>query len=228
MDYSTSSYHTILSGSRKNTAAITWAGIFLSLFSISIINLVVAAMFGTQQNNLQKLTNELCIFGMVAFLLFYIIPREGRTPASIGLHNKHWGTSLLWALLLVVIGFALILCCIELSKFLGWRFGESTAFAKLSPLTVTLITLRAGIAEEVFMRGYVLERLTDITGKKWVAFLISTLVFGVLHYSQGYAGILIATMAGAMFSLFYFWKKDLKANIIAHFLIDFVPNVLVS
>lgn len=25
----------------------------------------------------------------------------------------------------------------------------------------------------------------------------------------------------------YIWKRDLKANIIAHFIVDFVPNVLI-
>ena len=119
-----------------------------------------------------------------------------------------------------------MLACVEFSKFVGWKFGESKSFDLLSKPVITLITIRAGVAEEIFMRGYLLERFTSITGKKWVAFLMSTIPFGLLHYPQGYAGILISTVAGGIFALFYFWKKDLKSNIIAHFLIDFIPNVL--
>jgi uncharacterized protein len=73
-----------------------------------------------------------------------------------------------------------------------------------------------------------LERLSAITGKKWIAFLLSTIPFGLLHFHQGYTGILIATVAGGIFALFYFWKKDLKSNIIAHFLIDYIPNVILG
>ena len=222
------SYSAVNEAQQKNISGITWIGILISMFSINAINLVFASIYGGQLNNLQKVSKELLILGVVGFLLFYIIPKEKLTLSSIGLHNRHWGKSLLWALLLVIAGFALVLGCIEISKLFGWKFGESTAFNKLSPLTVTLVTIRAGVAEEIFMRGYLLERLTTITGKKWMAFLLSTIPFGLLHYTQGYAGILIATVAGGMFALFYFWKKDLKANIIAHFLIDFIPNIFMA
>lgn len=206
----------------------TWIGIFLSMFSITAINLVFKSIFGNQLNDGQMLIKELLIFGMVGFLLFYIIPKEKLDLSSIGLHNRHWGRSLLLAVGIFVVCIAALLGCIEISKLFGWKFGESKAFDLLSKPIIAFITLRAGVAEEVFMRGFLLERFTTITGKKWMAFLLSTIPFGLLHYPQGYAGILIATVAGGILALFYFWKKDLKANIIAHFLIDFIPNVLMG
>lgn len=206
----------------------TWIGIFLSMFSITAINLVFKSIFGNQLNDGQMLIKELLIFGMVGFLLFYIIPKEKLDLSSIGLHNRHWGRSLLLAVGIFVVCIAALLACLEISKLLGWKFGESKAFDLLSKPIIAFITLRAGVAEEVFMRGFLLERFTTITGKKWMAFLLSTIPFGLLHYPQGYAGILIATVAGGILALFYFWKKDLKANIIAHFLIDFIPNVLMG
>ncbi len=213
-------------GQNQKVNYFTWFGLIISQFGISTINEIFYAIYGSPLNNGQMIVKELLILGLVALLLFYIIKKENLTIASIGLHFTNWRQTLIWVPILVLVGFALMLGCIEISKLFGWKFGESTAFDKLSKLTITLITLRAGIAEEVFMRGFVLERVTAISGKKWIAFFISTLLFGLLHYSQGYAGILIATAAGAMFALFYFWKRDLKTNIIAHFLIDFIPNVL--
>lgn len=204
----------------------TWVGIFLSMFSITAINLVFKSIFGNQLTNGQMMTRELLIFGMVVFLLFYIIPKEKLNLSSIGLHNRHWGRSLLLTVGIFVVCFAALLAGLEISKLLGWKFGESKSFDLLSKPVIAFITLRAGVAEEVFMRGFLLERFTTITGKKWMAFLLSTIPFGLLHYTQGYAGILIATVGGCVLTLFYFWKKDLKANIIAHFLIDFIPNVL--
>jgi uncharacterized protein len=206
----------------------TWMGIFLSMFSITAINLAFKSIFGDQLNDGQMLTKEILIFGMVGFLLFYIIPKEKLDLSSIGLHNRHWGHSLLLAAGIFVVCIAALLGCLEICKLLGWKFGESKSFDLLSKPVIAFITLRAGVAEEVFMRGFLLERLTTITGKKWMAFLLSTIPFGLLHYPQGYAGILIATVAGAILSVFYFWKRDLKANIIAHFLVDFIPNVLLN
>ena len=210
----------------STTNKFTWFGIFISLFSITALSLVFKSLFGAQLTNAQMVSKELIILGVVGYLIWYILPRENQKLASIGLHNRHWGKSLLWALLITIVCIAAALGCIEICKLLGWRIGESKAFDNLSLPVIALVTMRAGIAEEVFTRGYLLERLTVITGKKGLAFLLSTIPFGLLHYSQGYAGILIATVLGGIFALFYFWKKDLKANIIAHFLVDFIPNVL--
>jgi len=210
----------------NSTNSYTWIGIFISLFSITIINLIFKSLYGDQLVDGQMLTREVLIFGMVGLLLFYIIPREKLTLDSIGLHNRDWKKSLMLAAVVFVVCIAAMLICVEFSKLVGWKFGESKSFDLLSKPVIAFITIRAGVAEEIFMRGFLLERFTAITGKKWMAFLLSTIPFGLLHYPQGYAGILISTVAGGLFALFYFWKKDLKSNIIAHFLIDFIPNVL--
>jgi membrane protease YdiL (CAAX protease family) len=82
------------------------------------------------------------------------------------------------------------------------------------------------VAEEVFMRGYLLERLTTLTRSPWAAVTLSLIPFALLHYpGQGWAGVLISFFAGGVLTWFYLWKRDLKANIIAHFLVDFIPNV---
>jgi len=210
----------------NSTISYTWIGIFISLFSITIINLIFKSLYGDQLVDGQMITREVLIFGMVGLLLFYIIPKEKLTLDSIGLHNRDWKKSLMLAAVVFVVCIAAMLVCVEFSKLVGWKFGESKSFDLLSKPVIAFITIRAGVAEEIFMRGFLLERFTAITGKKWMAFLLSTIPFGLLHYPQGYAGILISTVAGGLFALFYFWKKDLKSNIIAHFLIDFIPNVL--
>ncbi|MBL7818033.1 MAG: CPBP family intramembrane metalloprotease [Saprospiraceae bacterium] len=210
------------------TNRYTWIGLLLSMFGITAINETFKYTFGSQLTNGQMMAKESLIFGLVGFLLFYIIPKEKLTLESIGLHNRHWGRSLIWVVIIFIVSIAAILGCLEICKLLGWQFGESKSFDLLSKPVIAFVTLRAGVAEEVFMRGFLLERLTVITGKKWMAFMLSTIPFGLLHYPQGYAGILIATVAGGVLALFYFWKKDLKANIIAHFLVDFIPNVLLT
>ena len=86
--------------------------------------------------------------------------------------------------------------------------------------------LRAGIVEESFYRGYAIERLTALTGSRSIAVALPLVVFALFHYRQGAGGILAAFILGAILSGLYVWKRDLIANIVAHFLIDFIPNVL--
>lgn len=206
----------------------TWLGIVVSIIGITSINLIFKSLFGGQLNDWQMVIREVVTLSLVAALLFYILPKEGADFESIGLHGRHWLKSLLWVIPLIMVSVLGILGCLEIAKLIGWKFGESTSFDLLSKPVIALITVRAGIAEEIFTRGFLLERFTSITGKKWKAFLLSTIPFGLLHYQQGYAGILVAIVAGAILALFYFWKRDLKTNIIAHFLIDFVPNVFLN
>jgi capsular polysaccharide biosynthesis protein len=40
------------------------------------------------------------------------------------------------------------------------------------------------------------------------------------------ANIVIALVLGAILAVFYIWRRDLKANMFGHFLVDFVGNVL--
>lgn len=206
----------------------TFVGLFISLFGITFINLIFKHFMGNQLNDGQMMARELLIFGLVGFLCFFIIPKEKLQLISIGLHHKHWGKSILWAIGLALFLLVALFACIELCKAFGLTFVSQNSWARLSKPVVAFITLRAGVAEEVFCRGYLLERLTSITGKKWLALCLSVIPFGLLHYSQGPAGIITTMVGGLILSLFYFWKKDLKANIIAHFLVDFIPNILLN
>jgi membrane protease YdiL (CAAX protease family) len=51
-------------------------------------------------------------------------------------------------------------------------------------------------------------------------------IFAVAHWTGGAANILIALVLGAILAGFYLWRRDLVANMIGHFLVDFVGNVL--
>jgi len=55
---------------------------------------------------------------------------------------------------------------------------------------------------------------------------VTLLAFGLFHFWLGAAGVVLALVLGAVFTAFYMWKRDLIAVMFAHFLVDFVPNVL--
>ncbi|MBX2929783.1 MAG: CPBP family intramembrane metalloprotease [Saprospiraceae bacterium] len=211
------------------TRPITWLGLFISYSTITAVNWIFKSQYGAMLNNSQVIAKELIILTLVGVLFLLIAKGEKLGLDSIGLNFTGWGKSILLAFGIMVCTLAAILVGIFISQQLGWSFGESKAFDALSLWTITLVVIRAGVAEEVFMRGYLLERLTTISGSKWIAGALSLIPFALFHYQgQGWAGVLISFNAGLVLTIFYFWKRDLKANIIAHFLIDFIPNVVVE
>jgi membrane protease YdiL (CAAX protease family) len=207
----------------------TYLGIFLSYTTISGVNWLFKTYYSGYLNNTQVVAKESIILGLVGVVCWVIIPKENQKLESIGLHTRHWGKSLVLALGILVASLAAIAAAVLLSQQLGWSFGESKAFDKLSLWTVTLVVIRAGVAEEVFMRGFLLERLKSISGSTTVAVVLSLIPFALLHYAgQGWAGVLVSFAAGGVLTWFYLWKRDLKANIIAHFAVDFIPNVVLQ
>jgi membrane protease YdiL (CAAX protease family) len=108
---------------------------------------------------------------------------------------------------------------------MGVHYGEGQSISRALGVT-TLAVVRAGISEEVLYRGYAIERLQAITGSKWVAAGVSLVLFAGFHFRQGWAGMLLALVLGAVLTAFYLWKRDLLANMVGHFLVDFIPNVL--
>ena len=75
-----------------------------------------------------------------------------------------------------------------------------------------------GMVEEVLYRGYAIERLAVLTGKRWVAASVSAGIFGLAHIPLwGVAFSLGADLPfGIVMTIFYLWRRDLVANMMAH------------
>ena len=99
-------------------------------------------------------------------------------------------------------------------------------WAKLPVWLVTLIVVRAGVLEELFYRGYAIERLQALGLNRYWAGTIPLVIFSVGHWTGGWANMVIALVLGAALTFFYLWRRDLVANMIGHFMVDFIANVL--
>jgi membrane protease YdiL (CAAX protease family) len=171
------------------------------------------------------LIRELAILALTAVLL-WLVRRGERLPlSSIGIRTGRIVKSLAWGVGLAIACFAAVVACLALYSALGVHYGEGSSIARSLPVTFLAVT-RAGISEEIFYRGYAIERLQSLTGSKWLAAAISLAAFAGFHFRQGVAGIVLAAVLGAIITGFYLWKRDLVAAIFGHFLVDFIPNVL--
>ena len=160
-----------------------------------------------------------------AIVLLILVRRGERLPfTSVGLGTSTWWKSILWGL---VIAVASAIVGGVLAALTGYGHGPgSAAFEKLPLWLITLIVFRAGVVEELFYRGYAIERLQALGLNRYWAAAIPLVIFGLGHWTGGAANIVIALALGAILAGFYLWRRDLIANMIGHFAVDFVANVL--
>lgn len=203
------------------------SGLLISLFSLAFFATFYRDWFGITMSSV--LIRETLIFVCVAILIWIIYTQEKLTLDSIGFHTRSVKKSILFGLLFLVFSIAGIALCLAIMQPLGWKVGggDANAYENIPLWVFFIVVVRAGIAEEVFYRGYAIERLQALTGSKWIAVAIPLIIFSIGHFRQGPGGILISFVAGGILSATYLWKRDLLANMIAHFLIDFIPNILV-
>ena len=74
---------------------------------------------------------------------------------------------------------------------------------------ITAIVFRAGVVEELFYRGYAIERLQMIGLGRFWSVAISLVIFSLGHWSGGAANILIAFAAGLILTGFYLFRSDI-------------------
>ena len=66
-----------------------------------------------------------------------------------------------------------------------------------------LALLANSFAEEIVMRGYMIDRLEQLFGKSWLEILISSLLFGSYHIYQGLLGAGGAVFIGMVFGTWF-------------------------
>jgi membrane protease YdiL (CAAX protease family) len=201
----------------------TWLGLSLSLFSMMIIRQAFRAITPELGTTL-TLAREGCMFAS-AGLLIWLVRRKERLPLrSIGIGTSPVWKSLAWG---VVITVACIVPAALIAKVTGYGHGAaSQAFAKLPIWILFIVVLRAGVVEELFYRGYAIERLQALGFGRIASWTIPLVIFSAGHWTGGAVNIVMALVLGAILTAFYQWRRDLVSNMFGHFLVDFVANVL--
>ena len=207
------------------TSRWTAAGLLIALFGIPAITMLHRALASDPTASASIVIREVGILLLTGVLLWIVIKGEKRPLSSISLRTDRISRSLGWGVGLAVVCLGAAVACLAAYSAMGVHYGEGQSISRALGVT-TLAVVRAGISEEVFYRGFAIERLQSITGSKWIAAGISLVLFAGFHFRQGWAGMLLALVLGAVLTAFYLWKRDLLANMVGHFLVDFIPNVL--
>ena len=152
-------------------------------------------------------------------LLFYWIPKvEHRKLDSIGFRKFRW--RYIWISIVTYIVYFLLSAGVE--------FGlKSVGLQGLRDLSPTLkgygfpllfgLFLTGTFVEEIFYRGYIIERMTELTGRRWLAGTISWLTFTLVHIRFfGLGPTLEVAVIAAVLVLLYTRTKSIWPAIIVH------------
>ncbi len=165
--------------------------------------------------NTHLVIRELGIFAIAGILILIIFKGEGKGLDSVGLYNGSWLKSVWLALLIIVVSIGTLLLTLAVFGYLGISFGDGAASKKYDDISLwvmTLIVLRAGIVEELFYRGYIIERLEKLSRSWVVTILLPSIIFGLFHYKQGIGGIIISFLIGMIMAIAYWKKKRFKSQ----------------
>jgi hypothetical protein len=84
-------------------------------------------------------------------------------------------------------------------------------------------SLTAGIVEEFIFRGYIQPRLERILKNSTAAIIISSLLFGLLHYKYGTViNVIGPFFIGLVFAVYYWKYRNIKMIIFCHFVWDMI------
>ena len=150
---------------------------------------------------------------------------------------RAWYASLGWLsiALAVAVGFVVIVVPI-LVLFLARSQEDVTAIGDIQALIPrntaevrlgALLSLNAGIVEELVFRLAVPALLYGAFGSALFALITSALLFGALHSYQGAAGVAGTTVVGAFLLLLYVATGSIFVPILVHVLIDLRSFVLI-
>ena len=83
--------------------------------------------------------------------------------------------------------------------------------------------LTAGITEEFIFRGYLLPRFVVFFKNPYIAIIVSSVLFGLLHLGYGTLSQVVGPLIIGLVLGYYYWKfRNIAIVIIAHFLWDFI------
>jgi membrane protease YdiL (CAAX protease family) len=158
-------------------------------------------------------------FGVPALVIWIVIRWERLPVSSIGL-RRPTAMTLANAVLLFASLQALPLITTPLLDLLGTG-GVEAGLQKLARLPLwfrVVVGLTGGVIEELLYRGYLVERLASATGRRWLGATLAAVVFGLAHSSAWGIGFALGADLpfGIVMTLFYLWRRDLIANMLAH------------
>jgi len=189
---------------------------------------VSAGQLGDDASVLPVYFSSMVLIWAIGALSLWAGWASGITPATMGLIVPDAVAAIAWigVIVLAALGIAL------LGRRLGWR--ESPMLEWLLPVSgreravFVLLSISAGVGEEMAYRGFLIPALTEASGSRALAVVVSSLAFGMMHSYQQTTGALRATVLGALLAVPLLTTGSVVPSMAAHALFDVVAGLLLA
>lgn len=172
------------------------------------------------------------IFVGTPLLWYALVNRRGikQMLHSIKLKSEGIDTAFLWGILaaigmffiVMIIGYVLLALGVEQEGLSN----IDTLARNLSLGSMFLIIVVQSISEEIFFRGFLLEKLEPVTGPS-LAICITAVLFGMAHMSYGnWYPALMPVIMGLLLGYVVVKTQNLYAAITAHMVFNFASFIL--
>jgi membrane protease YdiL (CAAX protease family) len=197
-------------------------GVLLELLPVvAVVQLPLIETVEVERSEIYR--GSMVATGVLAAAALVLGLRRGG-PAALGLDGAPELRHLVWG---VCAAMAL------LAVLLAWAEGRRRAGLEEEPIVRELmprdrrerwgfvgLSIAAGVGEEIVYRGYAIPVLAAITGEVWIAVLLSSGAFGLVHVYQGGVGIARTGCIGLLLALTFLATGSLWPAIFAHALVD--------
>jgi membrane protease YdiL (CAAX protease family) len=156
----------------------------IGLITVFVADFVLRNVLPPEQPSDIDIGMALVVEWLILFLLlgFWIPKVEGNNPGSVGFGKLKWRYLLLGILTYFLLLIAWMGTYLGLSELglEGLRSLQPMIREHSFPVLFSLF-LTGAFLEEILYRGYLIERLTSLTGKRWLAGLVSWIAFTFVH-----------------------------------------------
>ncbi|MEO8416613.1 MAG: type II CAAX endopeptidase family protein [Ginsengibacter sp.] len=177
------------------------------------------------------LTSRILYWLCLGLLILYSIKIEKQPLLIWGEKKYKIATYLLSVIIIFLVLFAGGLIIQKLLSFVSQAKSVRLSallniFRNNNPM-LFFTAFTAGVVEELIFRGYLQPRLEIISNSPSLAIILSSLLFGLLHYSYGTLfNVIGPVFIGLVFALYYRKYKNITVLIVCHFLWDAISLLI--
>ncbi len=211
-----------------------WDGLGLSLFYLLLPSLAVAQLPLLKAGQIERIpvyvgsAATILVIGFIALGLGL----RGGSAAGVGLVWIPGWEMAAWTAAGTIAGLAIIGAFQPIGSLTD---GEAYRLVlQLIPRTgpekrvFVILSLIAGLGEEIAYRGYALFAIQLLIPGAWTAALLSSAAFGALHAYQGLLGVARTALIGLALAVPVLLTESVVPGIISHALIDLVAGFVVG
>lgn len=207
------------------------AAVLAALLVVSLPALSVAQVGMVGPEDLDALSVYLSSAVVIAVLgtlsLFIGLGEIG--ASGMGLLVGPIGPMVTWAAVTTVGGVAVLVVARLLSGWAGWRETELVRLVMPSDARersgFVVVSLVAGIGEELTYRAFLLGVLIAAFGAPWTAAVVTSIAFGLLHAYQGALGMVRTATIGLLFAAVVLQTGSVWPVVVGHVIINLVAGL---